>query len=420
MRRARESFQGPRRDRRRVQGDRPGPDRGPQVHGMGSVHALVRRGLVARGMALRRLHDRRIRPAGSLRSDFPRVHDHVHPVGPDRLHCRGQRCVVRLPAPTGVRFAGEQAALRLLPLFWLRVGRRERLHRRDLDVVRLQSHARVAGCVPHAGWLADQLLPRSIDPFDLLPARAVRHGRPSGDSISELGIHRGPRRIGSLCVVHRPEGFRLRTALGVAADATPLIHVHGGRSWEWVYLHPYAPAPARPAHRLQLDLGVHRRFQPVRSVEAGRDVGAVRGRVPRPVLVLLRRRVDDRRVPGHCLSRLGEFRGNLGPELQGHPARLWSRCLSDHPIRDDLYECGEHLRLRARHHQHRNAVEDVDAEAPPRVLRDCRPARDPPAVRDELRVHLHFFPRLPRGDCRASVDPHPRRLLPREGAPLHG
>src|SRR5438034_1103680 len=222
MRRARESFQGPRRDRRRVQGDRPGPDRGPQVHGMGSVHALVRRGLAARGMALRRLHDRRIRPAGSLRSDFPRVHDHVHPVGPDRLHCRGQRCVVRLPAPTGVRFAGEQVALRLLPLFWLRLGRRERLHRRDLDVVCLQSHARVAGCVPYAGWRADQLLPRSIDPFDLLSARAVRHGRPSGDTISELGIHRGPRRIGSLCVVHRPEGFRLRTALGVAADATHL------------------------------------------------------------------------------------------------------------------------------------------------------------------------------------------------------
>src|SRR5206468_5008372 len=66
MRRARESFQGPRRDRRRVQGDRPGPDRGPQVHGMGSVHALVRRGLAARGMALRRLHDRRIGLPGAF------------------------------------------------------------------------------------------------------------------------------------------------------------------------------------------------------------------------------------------------------------------------------------------------------------------------------------------------------------------
>src|SRR5947208_13566418 len=108
MRRARESFQGPRCDRRRVQGDRPGPYRGPQVHGMGSVHPVVRRGLVASGLALRRLHDRRIRTAGSLRSDFPGVDPHVHPVGPHRLHCRGQRCVVRLPAPTGVRFAGSK------------------------------------------------------------------------------------------------------------------------------------------------------------------------------------------------------------------------------------------------------------------------------------------------------------------------
>src|SRR6059036_957339 len=138
MRRARESFQGPGCRRRRVQGDGPSARRGPRVLRMGSVRPMVRRGLFACGMAVRRLHDRRVRSPRGVRPHLPGLHPHVHPLGPHRLHRRGQGRVVRVASPTRVRLAGKQTAFALLPLLRLRMGRGERLHRRDLDVVRLQ------------------------------------------------------------------------------------------------------------------------------------------------------------------------------------------------------------------------------------------------------------------------------------------
>src|SRR3989442_5040405 len=80
MRRAREGFPGPRRHRRRVQGDRPGTHGSPRVHGMVSVRPLVRSRFVAGGVVVRRIHDRRVRLTGRVRADLPRLHDHVHPV----------------------------------------------------------------------------------------------------------------------------------------------------------------------------------------------------------------------------------------------------------------------------------------------------------------------------------------------------
>src|SRR5437667_12759032 len=65
-------------------------------------------------------------------------------------------------------------------------------------------------------------------------------------------------------------------------------------------------------------------------------------------------------------------------------------------------------------------MEDVDAPATSLVRVDRRPAGAPPALRDELRLYVHLLPRFPGGDCRAPLDAHARRLLPRQGAPLLG